>query len=517
MQPLRQDLLELALDYYQEFIDERGEDPELEADLAAAYYRAGEIATALGDETEAQSAHQKALNMRIALANKDPKNTVMRNALAESYISLGRFESTHIDSIDYLTKAIEMAKPLVNPKHRATLVRAYLYLGVMKRRHFRNDGGTEKMEQARTALENAVDVLGELKEDHPEDHQPRLLSEVYTELGTWHQMMGNQDEVKSYDRRTLEISKELVEKEPDNLEHQHTLAGHHANVGEDEKSIKIFEKLANENPSVVLYQGDLAKAYAKLGAIQKDPGKLEESIEIYKRLSRDYPEQGNFPGKVGAQYKALGNLLLAAGRIDEAITAYDSAIATLSELSYYRMELSDAYEGLSRAQNKAGNLAEAIAAQRSSQEVSQKVLDELPDQLHFWSSLAYHRKHLGTLLRRAGKIDEALDAYKSAVELLAAKFADEKSPNGSPGQVRAARGLLIDLHKELADFLTDLDHNDEAANSYRNAIGLASEVIELDDGNAKAWIKRGFGLRETGRLPEGHRGLWSSNSSGTWC
>ena len=285
MQPLRQDLLELALDYYQEFIDERGEDPELEADLAAAYYRAGEIATALGDETEAQSAHQKALNMRIALANKDPKNTVMRNALAESYISLGRFESTHIDSIDYLTKAIEMAKPLVNPKHRATLVRAYLYLGVMKRRHFRNDGGTEKMEQARTALENAVDVLGELKEDHPEDHQPRLLSEVYTELGTWHQMMGNQDEVKSYDRRTLEISKELVEKEPDNLEHQHTLAGHHANVGEDEKSIKIFEKLANENPSVVLYQGDLAKAYAKLGAIRR----TRESWRSRLRSTKDCP------------------------------------------------------------------------------------------------------------------------------------------------------------------------------------------------------------------------------------
>ena len=43
LQPLRKQLLESALKYYQEFVRQGGDDPELQAELAQAYFRVGTI------------------------------------------------------------------------------------------------------------------------------------------------------------------------------------------------------------------------------------------------------------------------------------------------------------------------------------------------------------------------------------------------------------------------------------------------------------------------------------------
>ena len=43
LQPLRKELLSLALDYYLGFIKERADDPSVRKDLADAYIRAGDI------------------------------------------------------------------------------------------------------------------------------------------------------------------------------------------------------------------------------------------------------------------------------------------------------------------------------------------------------------------------------------------------------------------------------------------------------------------------------------------
>ena len=50
LQPLRKDLLELALKYYQQFVDERRDDPQLQAELAGAYQRLGDITSQIGSQ-----------------------------------------------------------------------------------------------------------------------------------------------------------------------------------------------------------------------------------------------------------------------------------------------------------------------------------------------------------------------------------------------------------------------------------------------------------------------------------
>ena len=53
-QPLRRELLDLALNYYRDFAAERPHDPQALEDLAAAYFRVGTIDGLMGAEGEAR-------------------------------------------------------------------------------------------------------------------------------------------------------------------------------------------------------------------------------------------------------------------------------------------------------------------------------------------------------------------------------------------------------------------------------------------------------------------------------
>ncbi len=91
LQPLRKELLELSLQYYQEFIHQHGEDdPTLQADLAAAYSRVGEITAEIGSTNEAIQAHEKALEIWRRLAAGSSDELLYRVRVAISYAKLGR-------------------------------------------------------------------------------------------------------------------------------------------------------------------------------------------------------------------------------------------------------------------------------------------------------------------------------------------------------------------------------------------------------------------------------------------
>ena len=53
LQPLRKKLLESALKYYKEFIQQRGDDPRLRKELAQAYFRVGLITAETGKPADA--------------------------------------------------------------------------------------------------------------------------------------------------------------------------------------------------------------------------------------------------------------------------------------------------------------------------------------------------------------------------------------------------------------------------------------------------------------------------------
>ncbi len=89
LQPLRGELLESALRFYQDFLKERGDDPMLRAELAATQLRIGRIQSELGAAAEARRVLKSAIATYQAEIAKNPQDLALRTALADAWLALG--------------------------------------------------------------------------------------------------------------------------------------------------------------------------------------------------------------------------------------------------------------------------------------------------------------------------------------------------------------------------------------------------------------------------------------------
>lgn len=89
LQPLRGELLQSALRFYQDFLNERGDDPALRAELAATQSRIGRIQVELGAADEARRALKSAIASYQAELTKKPQDRSLRAALADTWLALG--------------------------------------------------------------------------------------------------------------------------------------------------------------------------------------------------------------------------------------------------------------------------------------------------------------------------------------------------------------------------------------------------------------------------------------------
>ncbi len=85
LQPLRSKLLKSALQYYQQFVEERGADPSLQRDLAEAYRRVGSITSEIGSKAEAEAPLRQAIGLFQTLLKGTPDDEELQNGLARSY------------------------------------------------------------------------------------------------------------------------------------------------------------------------------------------------------------------------------------------------------------------------------------------------------------------------------------------------------------------------------------------------------------------------------------------------
>src|SRR5262249_31760164 len=72
LQPLRKQLLESALEYYREFSNQQPEDPKLQAELAATYFRIWQITRAVDQFPKSLVALRQALDIAEKLRREYP-------------------------------------------------------------------------------------------------------------------------------------------------------------------------------------------------------------------------------------------------------------------------------------------------------------------------------------------------------------------------------------------------------------------------------------------------------------
>jgi serine/threonine protein kinase/tetratricopeptide (TPR) repeat protein len=165
MKPLRQRLLSLALEYYQTFQRQQGDDPSVLKELALTFQRSGFINTELGKHAEAHAAWLRARDIFEALSRARPQDVALKRQLArcrvETYDAdrFGEFMSIinndYFGDLTALTKSLVAAHP-ADLESVSLLGRAHAVEGIRELRRGRYSTARASLREAIKTLESVV-------------------------------------------------------------------------------------------------------------------------------------------------------------------------------------------------------------------------------------------------------------------------------------------------------------------------------------------------------------------------
>jgi tetratricopeptide (TPR) repeat protein len=447
LQPLRKDLLELALKYYQEFIAEREDDPTLQAELAAAYFRVGTITSAIGSRKEALRAHQQAYEIRKRLAAESPDSLELQHDLARSLDQLGTLQNEMGDRDGAMTsyrQAIAIWKRLVardpsNRGYRHELAAVHRHLGNVYKANGQHD-------RARTPYQEALALHKKLVEEDPTATDCRQeLASVYLNLGSLYRMDGHWGEAMAASEQALAICRKLVAEEPTVIEHRHELADTYhelgflqAEAGNHEEALtsyrqalEIRQALVVENPTVSEFRRGLAATYTIVGIVlQRNCGKPDEALTAYRKaadvwneLITENPDVLDYQHVLADSYHNLAGLQMDTGNADAAHASYGKAIEISDKIvaldptaTRYQYLLANHYEALAELHMANGSEDDARNAYQKAFSVLKRLVDENPEVMAFQDSLARATAALGHLQRDTGKLEEAVKSWPAIPE-----------------------------------------------------------------------------------------------------
>jgi eukaryotic-like serine/threonine-protein kinase len=352
MQNLRQDLMREARDYYKQFVAERQDDPDLQAELGRAYLQLAKITSAIGSKPESIELLHQGRAIADKLAQRDPSAadpqqllTELYNNEALQYIMLRQFDKAE----EMIQSAIATGEALLKRFPGVDAYRAYLglcYNNLAVVRRDRKEAGP-----ADEPLRKAIDLLTPLAErPQPDDQAASDLAGSWDNIGMLSANKEQYEEAQKAFKNALDLRQGLVQRHPEDLDYRNRLAGSYNNlgtlyrmVGTPQKArdslkegLAIRKKLADENPSVVPYQDQLANIYLNLGNLSRAEQQLrqardeyDKALKIWSRLARDHPEEPFFQESVGWAYYHLAGAQAEDGQLAAALDSYNQAVQAL--------------------------------------------------------------------------------------------------------------------------------------------------------------------------------------------
>jgi tetratricopeptide (TPR) repeat protein len=394
MEPIRRDLLQDALKFYQKFLEKKRDDPVIRREAALAYRRVGRIHNRLGQLQEAEKAYRTAIVMLQDLGVSSLPASVRSDFVglhfdfAWTLGLLGKRE----ERLQTYERAVEIAARLAadDPNHCGTLVNARNVLAWALVNHRPNEAEKMLRENLRLA-DDASNRAG----------AHRALGEVFYARGrlkeaeeTFRQALKHAEKAFA-DQPSSDWAQSVV---ANDLRRLASVLAANQNLVEAEKllrrAILLFGRLATDFPAGPHHRRGLANAEAEHAQVLKKLGRTidaenayRRSADLYEKLAREFRTFPEYPQAVFDQRSSLGQLFLAAGRVEDAHQVFRQTAAQLEEMA-----------------------------------------EVLPTQLVHWRGLVASQIELGRLLAAAGKGQESEAAFQKAVEVLEkleAEFADK--------------------------------------------------------------------------------------------
>jgi serine/threonine protein kinase/tetratricopeptide (TPR) repeat protein len=347
-EPVRRDLLNSALAYYRQFVDEAADDPHLRRDLAVAHFKSGVIASKLGASEDAIEQYNRALAILDELAATDSppaeqlaQLAVTQNNLALLFASRGEVAAAR----DHYANAIAIQQRLVRrhagePSYAGHLAESQANFGML----LDQIGETKKAERS---LRASVDILRPLAEsDRGNSKHARDLAIACNNL-SYVLRKRDSDAAFQIAKEAIAILERLAQSYPGEDAFQDDLALCYNNLaaletGRDRlveasrwhgEAIALQEQLARKAPAVVRHRSDLAVSLNNLGVLYcrlENPKNADEAFaraqQLFTTLAGDYPDELAYRSSFAALLNNQALALSKAGRPEEALRIYPAAI-----------------------------------------------------------------------------------------------------------------------------------------------------------------------------------------------
>jgi serine/threonine protein kinase len=452
---LRQELLKTALTYYQRFVSQRNNDPNLRRQLASAYFRVGEITLEIDSRAEAIDAFHKAQTIWESLAAADPANHEFPGRVADCLLAIGLQQSALGDlqgALDSYQAARAILEPLeaqhLDPANdQARLADCYSDISAAQAKLETGDQGLEIIQKARVIQQEVV-------ERYPgEPRYRQKLAEIINVLGyVYTKRLEPVAAIRSFEQ-AQEICQGLLDQ---------------ASAGP--KPVKLLDMLA-------LTHYNICTAHMQTEQYEKALAALEKSIAYRARLVAAHPSVTKFQENIGEAYEVIADIQHRAHRDDEAFASMRMAAAILEKVVQAHPDEARLHRSLGRSLNGLGWLhderrqnRQALPAFERAVKEQERAIALSPDDSEFKALRINHLDNLGEQYIDLGQVERGLPYYREAIQMRRQLLREHPE----------RRAYLLDL----AEGLSLLGNIQRHAGDSAAARDLFSEAVALLDRGA---------------------------------
>jgi len=295
---LRRRLDETSLDYYEAFVQEQGESPQLRRSLARAYFRIGQIHIGSGDSQAAYPAYEKAIRLQRQGLSQSPGDSVQAGELATSLFSLGSLEfergneaaGLELQRNSLELRASQLGASPEDERYLCALAGSYNRIGLYYIGRRDREAALEQLSQAEQLWRQVLRETPPLVEA-----QLGLAVTLNRTAMAWGFDQQRAPAIK-YDLQAVTILEPLVASYPLVNSFRRELGSCHANLARwqaridrpaaetnHRKAIAIRESLVAMNPGIVSYQDDLSESLWIFGEYLARRRRYEEAISHLER------------------------------------------------------------------------------------------------------------------------------------------------------------------------------------------------------------------------------------------
>ncbi len=440
LQSLRQQLLETALPFYQQFVAQQSDDPAVRLEQAGAYLRLGTISFVIGDTAQAETSLRKAISGLGQLpetARTAPKAKQIEakslQVLGVVQQKLGRTDESDVS----LRKAIQILEDLAarfptEAVFASELTTSHANLGLLlsglaeddSRGQSRADSGNDSARfgpaDAEAAFQSALTAASQLGAARPATVGANApLALALRGHGAFLAKGGRWADAEAVLRRALVLQERLTQEAPQTQDHQLGLS-------------RILT--------------DLAKCCSQQNRPEDAATASRRAMEVLGDLAARFPDVIEYRSALAVGTGNHGWLLFRADQFGPAEEAFHKTVA-LQELLMkqnpavpeYRLAMAEGLHGLGVVQWRLGRQQEAEQTMLRGIKEKEELVSAFPSLTEYRNSL------VKTLCQLASLIDET-PGWERARPLLQKALAQQVvTLKGAPGNRHYAQ-ILVSIH-----------------------------------------------------------------------